>query len=308
MSNNSILNNFPENQNISIDVVRRLLDEDKRIVAYRPSWKTMTGSVTSAILLQQIRFHWVNNGRKPFYKFFSRPEKGNKAYRPGDSFVEELGFTIDELRGALKRVGKRLKKKDFDNPNILNDTFFGYFQDQKHLTWFYFNEAYFEEKIIKHYEETEEKSRDRKFPDGKFPDGKFLSGFRDRNFPSGYNHIIIDNNDNNEINKLNKIGFDIAGAKKLKKTYQGKQPFNELVNLWYKNYKGSPLPKSEIPKAYYEIQAGNPPPKPTLKFKFDVVSEAEAREAILYWKERGQTYTDGDMAYATMISNERIGN
>jgi hypothetical protein len=138
-------------KNTAQDAVYHVLREDRLMIAYRPSWREITGSVNATILLQQIKFRWDANGRKPFYKFF-QPAPTHRAYHSGDSWTEEIGFTISELRGALSKVGKRLTKEDMDDlRTALKDTFFGYFTDQQHLTWFYFNEKYFNQKITAHY-------------------------------------------------------------------------------------------------------------------------------------------------------------
>lgn len=147
-------------------VTAKILSEDKKVISYRPSWKNMTGSITSAILLQQIRFHWVNKGSKPFYKFFSPPQTGHDKYRIGDSWIEELGFTLAELRGAMKKVAKRLVKEDLEDlKSALDGHFVGYFRDQNHVTWHYFNEDYFLEQVIKLYSGKDEEH----VPHAKFP-------------------------------------------------------------------------------------------------------------------------------------------
>lgn len=152
-------------------IVARILDEDRVVISYRPSWKDMTGSVNASILLQQVRFRWRQKGG-PFYKFFTPPTKDHNAYKPGDSWTEELGFTLSELQGAMKRIAKRLNRKDVENmPASLDGAFFGYYRDQKHLTWHYFNEKYFIEQVIKHYGSPDDNS-----PSGKFPSGKLSSG------------------------------------------------------------------------------------------------------------------------------------
>jgi hypothetical protein len=128
--------------------VGRVLREDRRKIVYRPEWKEVTGSVNATILLQQVMFWWEKQKCKPFYKFFQPPKKPHQNYKNGDSWVEELGFTISELRGALDKVGKRLTKDDCKNlEKALSGVFFGYFTDQHHLTWFYFNENYFNQQM-----------------------------------------------------------------------------------------------------------------------------------------------------------------
>jgi len=89
-------------------------------ITYRPILKHLVGDVNAAILLQQIVFRFVTMGRKPFYKFVA-PSKDelHSLYRPGDSWVEELGFSEDEYHQALKKIATRVRKKD--RSQILSD-------------------------------------------------------------------------------------------------------------------------------------------------------------------------------------------
>lgn len=90
----------------------KIFAEDKRMILYRPEWRKITGSVTAAILLQQIIYHWDRNGRKPFYKFKEPPDSKNKFYRDGDSWTEELGFSRKEFDAAIKKIGYKKSKKN----------------------------------------------------------------------------------------------------------------------------------------------------------------------------------------------------
>lgn len=153
-------------------LAHHLLAEDHAMVSYRPSWNKITGSVNATILLQQVRFRWINHEYKPFYKFFAPPKQTHPAYKPNDSWCEELGFTLSELQGAIKRIAKRLTTEDIKNlPQSLDGYFFGYYRDQQHKTWHYFNEAYFLERIVSLYTSKQD-SPNEKFPSGKSPNGK----------------------------------------------------------------------------------------------------------------------------------------
>lgn len=133
-------------------MLQNILNEDRLKITYRPSWREVTGSVTSAILLQQMRFRWVNHGCKPFYKFVLPPKSENSKYKPGDSWVEELGFTRKEYYGAFGKIGRALSKEDLaDLDKALDGVFVGTFTDQQHVTWFYFNETYFIARMTEHY-------------------------------------------------------------------------------------------------------------------------------------------------------------
>jgi len=171
-------------------LARKIIEGDSRKISYRPDWKDMTGSVHATILLQQVFFRWNGSDHKPFYKFFS-PVESHPRYKPGDSWCEELGFTVYELRGALKLIGRRLSKEEVKTlQTSLDGAFFGYFQDQKHLTWHYFNEDYFNRRLVEHYasqigvdaSQIQDNSPDRNFPGGKTPGGELRSGIQLANY------------------------------------------------------------------------------------------------------------------------------
>lgn len=86
----------------------KIVAEDKRAVAYRPNFARLTGSVTAAVLLQQILFYADKHGSKPFYKFKS--PCAHKKYTSGDSWCEELGFSRAEFDNALKKIGTKISK------------------------------------------------------------------------------------------------------------------------------------------------------------------------------------------------------
>src|SRR5512139_3732000 len=87
-------------------LISRLMAEDKEMIAYRPKLNRITGSVLASVLLQQANHRFVNNGEQPFYKF--RAPCQHALYRPGDSWIEELGFSGDEFDAALKRIGTKI--------------------------------------------------------------------------------------------------------------------------------------------------------------------------------------------------------
>ncbi|MCZ6116906.1 hypothetical protein [Campylobacter ureolyticus] len=83
-----------------------ILSLDNEIIPYRKELNAITGGVMASILLSQM-LYWVKKSGNGFYKF-KTPSK-NKFYKNGDSWCEELGFSVKELDGALKR----LKDKGF---------------------------------------------------------------------------------------------------------------------------------------------------------------------------------------------------
>jgi len=82
--------------------ILKLLAGDKSLITYRKELNSITGGVTSTILLQQL-IYWDNahNG-KPFYKFIE--PCNNEKYTRGDSWTEELGFSKKEFAGAYKKL------------------------------------------------------------------------------------------------------------------------------------------------------------------------------------------------------------
>jgi hypothetical protein len=91
-----------------------LLDEDNRVIKYRPRFAEMLGSVTAGILLQQIIYWSGKQKHKPFYKY--RDVCSAKDYKPGESWIEELAFRPREFDNALKVIGTKVKKGDEKKP------------------------------------------------------------------------------------------------------------------------------------------------------------------------------------------------
>jgi uncharacterized protein YodC (DUF2158 family) len=67
-------------------------------------------SVTACILMQQLDY-WINiQAGKKFYKFLE-PCDNQRAYKPGDSWTEELGMSADEFKTAFGQIGVSYKSK-----------------------------------------------------------------------------------------------------------------------------------------------------------------------------------------------------
>lgn len=109
------------------------LAEDSRMISYRPTFRKITGSVTAAILLQQILYRWSNNGCRPFYKYKEVCDADD--YRPGDSWCEELAFSRDEFDSALKRIAQKVSRKVPKDTSAL--VWYWTMQDRK--TWYELN-------------------------------------------------------------------------------------------------------------------------------------------------------------------------
>ena len=81
-----------------------IIGNDGRMIAYRPEWRPLVGSINGAILLGQLLYWWKKNGDRAFYKF--KEPCDNPLYRVGDSWCEELGFSKAEFDLAWKYVEK----------------------------------------------------------------------------------------------------------------------------------------------------------------------------------------------------------
>jgi hypothetical protein len=85
----------------------------KDSLIYVKAYRSLAGSVTGAILFQQLEWRFSKHP-DGFFKFLE-PTPNNRRYRAGDSWVEELGFSKDEFRTAFDGVGIRYQsKKAFD--------------------------------------------------------------------------------------------------------------------------------------------------------------------------------------------------
>lgn len=146
-----------------------IIADDKRIIGYRPNFTKLTGSVTSAILLQQMIFWWDKMSGECFYKF--KEPCSHKQYKPKQSWCEELSFTRSEFDLAIEKIGTKITEgkskanslawelprlEDFpDDPNGYNAAFniavehlVVYWTDSNRLTWYQVNGAMLDEAII----------------------------------------------------------------------------------------------------------------------------------------------------------------
>jgi len=99
-------------------MIIKLLADDQNAIPYRPPIARVyrehgfRSPINTTILLQQAVYWWAKEWKghrsfMPFYKF-NLPNT-HKAYRPGQSWVEELGMTEWGFKTARKKVG--LKKR-----------------------------------------------------------------------------------------------------------------------------------------------------------------------------------------------------
>lgn len=117
-----------------IDILS-IIAEDKNLITYRPSLRKICNSVTSTILLQQILYWWIKNGKKPFYKFKEPCMHHN--YNDGDSWCEELAFSKKEFDSSLKRIAIKLNSKSKQTDHQM---FVEYWSTQDRKTFYQINE------------------------------------------------------------------------------------------------------------------------------------------------------------------------
>jgi hypothetical protein len=151
------------NQAEEVSLVLSLLKEDHKGITYRPKLCMLTGSVLSAILLQQIVYRWSNNKREPFYKF-SAP-CSHKLYQLGDSWQEELAFSRYEFESALNNISTKITKgtkkasilavsqPKFDDRGKCTNakSLVIHWTDSDRVSWYQLNETLFTNAIKQHY-------------------------------------------------------------------------------------------------------------------------------------------------------------
>lgn len=91
----------------------RVLGITAKSIPYIKELRPIAGSVTSAILWQQLEYWFMIKDYQSFYKF-SQPCE-HDLYRQGDSWTEELGFSVDEFRSAFDKIGIRYESMNAFN-------------------------------------------------------------------------------------------------------------------------------------------------------------------------------------------------
>src|SRR6476661_3051234 len=113
----------------------------KEKIPYDIQVAQITGSMKSAVLLQQMQYNWGRAGNKPFYKF--KAPCSHKLYRLEDSWLEELGMKEYSFENALKSIGTRARTTD-EIREFLGKTSMEfcvvYYIDRGNMTWYYLNE------------------------------------------------------------------------------------------------------------------------------------------------------------------------
>ena len=104
----------------------------ERPITYKRSHREIAGSVTAAVLLQQIIFWSDHKKGEPFYKF--KQECSHRLWSEGDSWCEELGFSRHEFDGAIKHFAKKTKQGEMV---VDGTTLVYYWTDMDRLTWYW---------------------------------------------------------------------------------------------------------------------------------------------------------------------------
>jgi hypothetical protein len=125
--------------------IESILSLDKNTKIYRPQLRTITGSVTAALLLSQIIYWFYKNKCKPFYKFKEKCD--NQYYKDGDDWCTELCFTNREFDGALKKISSRIKKGQPKNLQSL----VWYWTTSERMTYYEVNVKLLEKELINVY-------------------------------------------------------------------------------------------------------------------------------------------------------------
>ena len=85
----------------------KIIANDKNIIPYRKELNLITGGALESIFLAQLLYWYEVNDCNEFFKF--REPCEHPLYKEGDSWVEELGFSIK----IINRIIKSFKEKGF---------------------------------------------------------------------------------------------------------------------------------------------------------------------------------------------------
>lgn len=123
------------------NIAQNIISEDREIIPYRPSLRTIAKTISSTILLTQIMY-WDKISRKQgktkFYKF--KAPCDHPAYIEGDSWCEELNISKAEFDAALKNIAcKRPPKNRPQNTPEMQEALVWYNTDISRLTWYEIN-------------------------------------------------------------------------------------------------------------------------------------------------------------------------
>jgi|TARA_Y100000310_G_scaffold308882_1_gene352455 hypothetical protein len=143
-------------------MIRQIIAQDKNLVTYRPSLRSIGGSIAGTVLLQQI-IYWDDKKGGKFYKFSEPPKKPSETpmYSDGDSWKEELGMSAKELRTALNqfafKCGSKNKTKHGDEyDQKRKEAVVQYYTDSQRVTWYMLNRDVLSKLLLGIYKESDE--------------------------------------------------------------------------------------------------------------------------------------------------------
>ena len=128
--------------------MNKILSITRNIIPYVKELRKINEvkSSSDAILMQQLDYWFSKSEGKPFYKFTSPPEQQNPFYKDGDSWCEELSFSVDEFRTAFGHIGiKYNSKKEFQaaidsEMGLFQNKFYAAYTDKmKYITYYHRN-------------------------------------------------------------------------------------------------------------------------------------------------------------------------
>lgn len=119
----------------------RILQISRNSIPYVRELNVLTGGMIGSVLMQQLDY-WFDKYPDGFYKFLT-PSEAHPAYKPGQSWCEELAISHNEFRNAFEKIGIRYSSKgEYDA--VTGDKFQGrmyccYIDKRQNLTYYYRN-------------------------------------------------------------------------------------------------------------------------------------------------------------------------
>jgi len=107
---------------------------DNEYIVYQPLLKKISKSTNSAILLSSIINKCSRSKNGGFFKF--KIHCNHPEYKSGDSWCEELNFSMGEFDGALKNIGIN---KNNPNKEKVQNALVWYYTDGARRTWYEVN-------------------------------------------------------------------------------------------------------------------------------------------------------------------------
>lgn len=117
----------------------RILHLTRNTIPYVKELHPIAGSVVGCILMHQLEC-WFERHPEGFYMFLEPAE--HEAYKPGESWTEELGVTKGEFRAAFDRIGVRYPSKgQFEGAvdKFKGNLYCSYYNKQTHRTRYFRN-------------------------------------------------------------------------------------------------------------------------------------------------------------------------